>query len=248
MNASTPFSYVFLVRYILDFRDLKPSNVGFTFDDVTQVFDFGLCREIPQRVLHKEDETFLMSGVGTRRYQAPEVLNSNCYNLKADCYSWAMTVVEMLTLDKPYPQYTSDQYIHYVCKQGERPILSHLDLPPVLQTLLEQAWSHDIRMRLSMKAICMQMKSLSDYTDDELSRLTCSISTSTHTIKTHSGTPVVTTKDTPVVFEFPPHFQHLLQDCEILSEYSDMDDSCMDLTLTTTASTTWQDSVSTFFS
>ena len=186
-----------------------------------------------------------MSGVGTRRYMAPEVVNSNMYNEKADCFSWAMVVVEMITLNKPYPHYSSEQHAEYVCKRGERPVLTEYGVPPVLLNLLEQAWSQDIKQRLSMKAICCQLDTLSGYSDEEMSQLaTLSLAASTHTIKSD---PAVTLDSSQVYFEFPPHFQHLLQDCEILSEYSDMESSCMDLTLTTTASTTWQDSVSTFF-
>ncbi|CAB9497727.1 protein kinase kinase kinase [Seminavis robusta] len=156
-----------------------------------------------------------------------------------------MVVVELLTLDKPYPQYSSEQHAEYVCKQGERPVLTQFGIPPVLQALLEQSWAQDVRRRLSMKAVCSQMHSLTECTDDELSRLPLNdLSSSMHTIQTRPG--LECSSESPVVFEFPPQFQHLLQDCEILSEYSDMDNS-MDLTLTTTASTTWQDSVSTFF-
>lgn len=229
------------------YRDLKPSNVGFKENDEVQLFDFGLARELPKASSMGEAETFLMSGVGTRRFMAPEVVNSNTYNAKADCYSWAMTVVEMLTLHKPYPHYSSDQHAEFVCKRGERPVLAPHGVPPVVQQLLEQSWCQDVRQRLSMKDICYQLYSLAAYSDEELSQLaTTSLSSSSiHTIQ--NGPAMTSAESSQVYFEFPEHFQHLLQDCEILSEYSDMESSCMDLTLTTTASTTWQDSVSTFF-
>lgn len=217
-------------------------------DDTVQLFDFGLARELPKASSRGEDETFLMSAVGTRRFMAPEIVNSNTYNAKADCYSWAMTVIEMLTLQKPYPHYSSDQHAKFVCKQGERPVLARHGIPPVLQQLLEQSWCQDVRQRFTMRDICYQLYSLSAYSDEELSQLTAtrSLSSSTHTIKSE---PAMTAdaETSQVYFEFPEHFQQLIQDCEILSEYSDMESSCMDLTLATTASTTWQDSVSTFF-
>ena len=229
-------------------RDLKSQNVGFKIDDTVQLFDFGLARELPKASSKGEDETFLMSAVGTRRFMAPEVVNSNTYNAKADCYSWAMTVVEMLTLQKPYPHYSSDQHAEFVCKQGERPDLASYGIPPVLLQLLQDAWCQDIRRRHTMRDICHQLYSLSAYSDEELSQLgpTKSLSSSTHTIKSEPLWPA-NAEPSRVYFEFPEHFQQLIQDCEILSEYCDMDNSCMDLTLATTASTTWQDSVSTFF-
>lgn len=57
--------------------DLKPQNLGFRERDVIQLFDFGLCRELPkpkgqsERENLEDEETFHMSGVGTQRYMAP---------------------------------------------------------------------------------------------------------------------------------------------------------------------------------
>jgi serine/threonine protein kinase len=60
------------------FRDLKPDNIGIAMNTggesgtVVKLFDFGLCRELPQAA-PEENKVFHMSGVGTRRYMAPEV-------------------------------------------------------------------------------------------------------------------------------------------------------------------------------
>lgn len=68
------------------FRDLKPDNIGIATSRsnseiggknvadpvVVKLFDFGLCRELP-KAAPAEEEVFHMSGVGTRRYMAPEV-------------------------------------------------------------------------------------------------------------------------------------------------------------------------------
>jgi serine/threonine protein kinase len=95
----------------LVFRDLKPQNIGLKRLEngsvSVQLFDFGFCRELPMIYQSRDDieaidntdattlpsgETvFLMSGKGTRRYMAVEVLMTNRFNLKADGkYSWSL--------------------------------------------------------------------------------------------------------------------------------------------------------------
>lgn len=127
------------------FRDCKPQNVGLqrNLSDNSisvKLFDFGFCRQLPVLEQARDDveealqtptswalpsgeHVFLMSGKGTRRYMAPEVLLKNCYNLKADVYSWSMVCWELLTLHKPFWSYTKDQHTRLVCEGGDRPPL-----------------------------------------------------------------------------------------------------------------------------
>jgi serine/threonine protein kinase len=113
------------------FRDLKPSNLGFGTGDVIQLFDFGLCRELPKpkgQAVHDEDmqddETFHMSGVGTQRYMSPETLNSTRrYNAKSDCFSLSVVCLEMMTWRKPFQEYSAEEHIKFVAGLGERPKL-----------------------------------------------------------------------------------------------------------------------------
>ena len=108
--------------------DLKPQNLGFRERDVIQLFDFGLCRELPN-ASHREkeledEETFQMSGVGTQRYMASEILTTRRYNLKADVYSWSMVVFEMMTWKKPFAEFTTQEHKFNVAYYGERPRLT----------------------------------------------------------------------------------------------------------------------------
>ncbi|CAB9500346.1 STE20-like serine/threonine-protein kinase [Seminavis robusta] len=177
------------------FRDLKPSNVGFSVEDQIQLFDFGLCRELPHPrrarpyqyrpyviaedgeedeysvsmddmdeswnddeddfyttadTIPQREEVYFMSGAGTQQYMAPEILLLNRYNLKADCYSFAMTVTEMLLLEKPLPWYPMDEHIQYVCREGDRPCLDDPAIPVALRDLLAWAWEGNVAKRCTM--------------------------------------------------------------------------------------------------
>ena len=128
------------------YRDLKPHNVGFNCHGQLQLLDFGLCRELPEGNF---DTLFEMSGVGTRRYMATEIINTARYNHKADVYAWAMVFWEMLYLDRPFPHYSIEEHKMMVCEAGERPPLPH-SWPMQIRKLLVQSWTASIQRRFTM--------------------------------------------------------------------------------------------------
>jgi serine/threonine protein kinase len=140
----------------LIFRDLKPHNIGFNHEGRLQLFDFGLCRDLPPATNDLTD-VYEMSGVGTRRYMAPETLTSKCYNAKADVYSWAMVVCQMFTLNKPYPEYSMEEHTRLVCHGGERPALDS-SVPQALRILLAQSWCQSISERSSISETILRLE------------------------------------------------------------------------------------------
>lgn len=167
------------------FRDLKPQNIGFRPGDphTVQLFDFGLCRELPGCNASNSDEhhhrhhhhhhddvdgleeacsmMFRMSGAGTYVYMAPEVILKKTYNLKCDVYSWALLFHEMIALEQPFEQYSVMEHREFVCEIGQRPSLT-LDInPPVaLQDLLRESWEQDPKVRLTMKQACHKLQAV----------------------------------------------------------------------------------------
>jgi len=141
------------------FRDLKPSNIGLDSEGNVQLFDFGLCRELSQYSSSEDDneekeKQFFMSGSGTLRYMAPELLLGEGSNCKADVYSWSMVLYEMLACERPFPNYhTEDDYVEYVCLGGDRPTLMTEISTPYLEDLLRQTWNQDVSERLEIAQV-----------------------------------------------------------------------------------------------
>eukprot|EP00536_Pseudo-nitzschia_multiseries_P007011 jgi/Psemu1/304515/fgenesh1_kg.156_\ len=145
------------------YRDLKPDNVGLLYSGQTgkptvQLFDFGLCREIPEES-PPEDKVFHMSGVGTRRYMSPEVYLGQHYNTKADVYSWAIVFHSMITLQRPFEMYDAELHKLLVCTEGIRPTI-YKEWPRPIQELLSRGWAAKSSDRPSMNDVCCYIQEL----------------------------------------------------------------------------------------
>jgi serine/threonine protein kinase len=154
------------LRYLhsnrLLYRDLKPQNIGFSADHKVKLFDFGLCRELPDGA--PCEGVYDMSGVGTRRYMAPEIVNVGQYNQKADVYGLSMVFWEMLSLSKPYAPYSTDDHSLFVCKGGERPTLQ-LHWPYWIHSLLKFSWEESLEVRFTIDEVyeCLQSALMTDH-------------------------------------------------------------------------------------
>ncbi|CAB9523215.1 MAP kinase-activated protein kinase 2 (Fragment) [Seminavis robusta] len=182
------------IKYLHDhqilYRDLKPENVGFILDSSAphddndgdgddkkqyklQLFDFGLARELDEPASN-ESKLYSLSASGTRRYMAPETFNPpGKYNYKADVYSWAMVLYEMLSHIKPFALFTCQLHEELVCRLGGRPRIKEIQWPAEcqtdesarllareLETLLHQAWNQNLQQRLSMAAVCDRVQEI----------------------------------------------------------------------------------------
>lgn len=145
----------FLHKNGIIYRDLKPDNIGFDIRGETKLFDFGLAREVPEG---KMDDVFRMSGkVGTARYMAPEVCLCKPYNVKADVFSFSHVFHEMLSLTKPYANFTKGMHKTQVVNGGERPLLNESWSSRVCK-ILAKSWDTDIAERPTMRTVRTQLR------------------------------------------------------------------------------------------
>mmetsp|Transcript_26861 Transcript_26861/g.40332 ORF Transcript_26861/g.40332 Transcript_26861/m.40332 type:complete len:530 (+) Transcript_26861:3-1592(+) len=134
-------------------RDINPSNIGFTEDNVVKLFDFGLAKELRGNVgycndgdvetdteemdkedyyqrSHDDNELFDLTGnTGTLRYMAPEIAAGGVsyakvpYGFKVDVYSLSLVIYEVLSLTKPYAQLVAENFDEEIVRCGHRPPL-----------------------------------------------------------------------------------------------------------------------------
>ena len=170
-KAQCAYQLALALQYIhsnrLLYRDLKPQNIGFSLQDPSkiQLFDFGLCRELPSTPNKYDtqdssvtvDDVYEMSGVGTRRYMAPEIVTIGQYNQKADVYSWSMVFYELLTCVKPYVTYSTQDHTTHVCLNHVRPTIP-LTFPYWIHSILQHAWNGNISARSSIYEVSQQLQ------------------------------------------------------------------------------------------
>ena len=129
------------------FRDLKPMNIGFDVRGDIKLFDFGLARVMPRDAGCPYNDKFNMSGAGSPRYMAPECLDNKAYNMKADVYSFAIVLWELLAGQTPYAFVRQRHHlVQHVVVEGGRPDINET-WPDDIKLMLESCFHEDMDMR-----------------------------------------------------------------------------------------------------
>ena len=134
------------------YRDLKPSNVMVVSTSPSskvccKIGDFGTARNV-------KDATELYTytaGQGTPVYMAPEVLDVRPYNHKADVYSFAITLWQTATREKPWAAVPVWDVPARVIR-GKRPPMP-ATLPADYAALIRRCWAPDPNARPSFAEI-----------------------------------------------------------------------------------------------
>ncbi|XP_008243692.1 PREDICTED: serine/threonine-protein kinase STY8-like [Prunus mume] len=132
-------------------RDLKTANLLMDTNNVVKVADFGVAR-------FQNQEGVMTAETGTYRWMAPEVINHQPYDQKADVFSFAIVLWELVTAKVPYDTMTPLQAALGV-RQGLRPDLPSTGHPKLLE-LMQKCWDADPSNRPSFSDIIAELEYL----------------------------------------------------------------------------------------
>ncbi|KAL7533608.1 hypothetical protein ACHAXR_009364, partial [Thalassiosira sp. AJA248-18] len=157
-----------------------------------KLFDFGLATIMPSNGDPYEDK-FEMSGAGSPRYMAPEVLVNppDKYNLKADVYTFGIVLWEIFSLEVPYSHVKGkDELVEFVAEQDGRPTINE-NWPEPIKEVLHQSFDPDIAQRPSIELFYNMLRfhllNLRDGDDTKLDNAFINRRRSHGSMKKHNG-------------------------------------------------------------
>ncbi|XP_006653907.1 serine/threonine-protein kinase STY8-like [Oryza brachyantha] len=135
-------------------RDLKTANLLIGSGQVVKIADFGVSRL-------RSQGGDMTAETGTYRWMAPEVINHKPYDHKADIFSFAIVLWELVTSKIPYENLTPLQAALGV-RQGMR-----MEIPPRvhprLSNLIQRCWDENPHVRPVFSEITVELEDILRY-------------------------------------------------------------------------------------
>ncbi|XBJ06246.1 hypothetical protein VPH35_024894 [Triticum aestivum] len=132
-------------------RDLKSANLLVGDGQVVKIADFAVARELSQ-------EGDMTAETGTYRWMAPEVINHKPYDHKADVFSFAIVLWELVTSKIPYENLTPLQAALSV-RQGLRLVIPS-SVHPRLSKLIQWCWGENPHTRPVFSEITAELEDI----------------------------------------------------------------------------------------
>jgi len=143
-------------------RDLKSLNLLLakpveveTDVPFVKVTDFGFSRIKDM----EQDWGKMTKNMGTCHWMAPEVVNGTRYDEKADVYSFAIVIYEIICLTVPFGDLEPEEAARLTAK-GQRPSMEEVppDCPAPLSKLMESCWAHSAANRPTFERILVTLE------------------------------------------------------------------------------------------
>lgn len=136
-DLASVFRYLHGKRLV--YRDIKPENIGFDVRGDVKLFDFGLCKELPESK-NREAVFKLTARTGSIPYMAPEIMMGQKYNHKADVFSFGFLLWEIFALKIPLKGFDRRDIIEKVVKANYRPPDSGVKIPLTTKMIMKECW------------------------------------------------------------------------------------------------------------
>lgn len=153
-DLAAAFSYMHDKKLV--YRDIKQENIGFDARGDVKVFDLGLCKGLSPSKRARDASGREIYGynltprTGSVPYMAPEVAECKPYDCKADVFSFAILLWEMLSLRTAFQDYSRREYLERVVRRKER-LMVYRFWPPLTRLMIKDAWDNDTQRRPDMK-------------------------------------------------------------------------------------------------
>lgn len=153
-------------------RDLKPDNILLDEDLEPHITDFGLSKFVSSGDTTNQTQT-----MGTSFYMAPEVIETDQYNGKADVYSFGILMYEVVTDMYPFPDFQNKKMSLFrlnskVINENYRPQFKS-PVKEKIQQLIEKCWSPNPKERPTFEEIYNRLsRNIEDsvYDDSKMTR------------------------------------------------------------------------------
>ena len=137
-------------------RDVKAENVLLHRNWRARLTGLGFLRE-------KDASAQVQTQVGSPFWTAPEIFRQEAYGTKVDVFSYAMTLVEILTGEPPWARevaasqkLTVVTLAYNVSKQAARPALPP-SIPASVRSLIINCWENDPALRFDMRMVLTKL-------------------------------------------------------------------------------------------
>lgn len=134
------------------YRDLKPSNIGISYNGTTTLFDFGLAKTLSDKDKLCNSLYRMTGHTGSLRYMAPEVALNLPYNSMVDSYSFAMLLWQICSFVPPFLGFSREKHQEMVIKGGWRPPTGKR-WPKACVEIIESCWSDNLSKRMDFSQI-----------------------------------------------------------------------------------------------
>ncbi len=121
-------------------RDIKPDNMLINSAGDLRIIDFALAKRIEgNSLLNRLKRRILGKGaiMGTRSYMSPEQIRNELLDGRADMYSWAASIYEVVTKRPPFRAASNQMLLQkHMLEKPDPPEMHNPDVTPELSKLL----------------------------------------------------------------------------------------------------------------